>query len=197
MMVAIVCLLGVFVALKVASSTGVDVFYRFRGYKLEHEGYFDTVRGAEFGSLLREIKRAPLGLLTGQGLGMRHQGSLATDTRAHFHNDYLGALFSLGIVGFGCYCFIIFSSIFRGRHYCRDDDLALLIMPVRLVFFALAAYAFLNQTFWLYKGTSLLMAMLAISSNSHHYSVLKAQSDYLMGDLEHDLDYVESVEGMN
>jgi hypothetical protein len=150
-----------------AAIKGIDLFARFRG-GLQRQGYFDTIRGKEFLNLYNSFKQTPTAILTGQGFGVTHEGTGAKDRRGYFHNDYFGALFSLGLIGFACYCYIMFSCIFRGRKYCNDPEFALLIMPVRLVFFSLAGYAFLNQTFWLNKGTGFLIIIAAISRNSDY-----------------------------
>lgn len=164
-----VMFLGVF---KIIQSQGIDLLYRFRketSSSMEQQGYFDTVRGREFRNIIEATAKTPGALFTGHGFGAVSGGS-ETRTRGYFHNDYLGALFSLGLIGFGCYCFNMFSSIMRGRVYCQDPELAYMIMPARLTFFALSGYAFLNQTIWLFKGTAIVMAMLAISRNSSFYA---------------------------
>ncbi len=182
-------LLGVF---KVAQSQGIDLLYRFReeGPGVIGEGYFETVRGREFKNVLAALRKTPGALFTGQGFGIQSGGYAEAKTRGYFHNDYLMAFFSLGLIGLGCYCFNMFSSIMRGRVYCQDPELAYIIMPARLTFFALSGYAFLNQTIWLYKGAALVMAMLAISRNSSFYAeqISMEREDYF----EEELAYYDS-----
>jgi hypothetical protein len=154
-----------------SQSKGVDIFYRFTHGRTG--GFYESVRGSELSNVVSSFLSTPMAILTGQGFGVAvagTQGTVDTIARGYFHNDYLGALFSLGIIGLVCYCYILWSSIFRGRHYCYDPELALLIMPARLFFFAIAGYAQLNQTFWLFKGMGLLMAMLAVSRNCGFYA---------------------------
>jgi O-antigen ligase len=169
LLAALIILLGVFVILQ---RKGVEVFWRFTRVGTAGEGYFETVRSREIFNLIDSLKRTPAAFLTGQGFGVSFQGIGDNKPRGYYHNDYFGAMFSLGLIGFICYCYVIYSCIFRGRKYCHDPDLALLIMPCRLIFFAIAGYAVFNQTFWLYKGCGLLMAFAAISRNSDYFASL-------------------------
>ncbi|MBN1796886.1 MAG: O-antigen ligase family protein [Sedimentisphaerales bacterium] len=168
-MAALIVLLSV---LAMVQRKGVDIFWRFTRVGIVGERYSETVRGREFSNLIGAIKRTPASFLTGQGFGVTFQGIGDSKPRGYYHNDYFGTMFSLGLIGFICYCYIIYSSIFRGRKYCHDPDLALLIMPCRLIFFALAGYAVFNQTFWLYKGCGLLIVFAAISRNSDYFASL-------------------------
>ena len=167
LLAALIVLLSVFAMVQ---RKGVDIFWRFTRVGTAGEGYSQTVRGREIFNLIGSLERTPASFLTGQGFGVTFQGIGDNKPRGYYHNDYFGAMFSLGLIGFICYCYIIYSSIFRGRKYCHDPDLALLIMPCRLIFFAIAGYAVLNQTFWLYKGCGLLIAFAAISRNSDYFA---------------------------
>ena len=151
-----------------AAASGVDLLFRFRGAPLE--GYAGGVRAAEFRSLAESFKRTPTAVVTGQGFGVQHLFGGARRARGYFHNDYLGSLFSLGIIGLVCFCYIVFSSIFRGHKYRRDPEMALLIMPARLIFFSAAGMAIFLQMFWLFRGCGLLMVMAAISRNSDYFA---------------------------
>lgn len=167
---SVVVLAALFAVVEVAREAGVDFLYRFRGEKLRHAGYAGNVRANEFVSLAESFKETPLALMTGQGFGVMHQLRRARNPRGYFHNDYLGSLFSLGVIGFVCFCYVMFSCIFRGHRYCKDPEMALLLMPVRLIFFSVAGMAIFNQMWWYYKGTALIVVIAAISRNSDYFA---------------------------
>jgi hypothetical protein len=139
----------------------VDIFARFKVTR----DFADAWRAGEYGSIVNVLIEQPMGFLTGQGFGALH--TVTGRTIPYFHNEYLQSIFSLGIIGFACYCYIIFSTIMRGRQLCEDRQMALILMPVRITFFALAGMAFYFPVLWSTKNCALVIAFAAISRNSY------------------------------
>ncbi|MDH4202549.1 MAG: hypothetical protein OEV87_06610 [Phycisphaerae bacterium] len=169
MVIVLMIVAIVFVAFQIAQSMGVNLLYRFTGHKMVGQGFVGGTRWSEFASIAESFDKAPAALLSGQGFGVMHNPRAARNQRSYFHNDYLMALYSFGIIGLACFLYLLFSSILRGHMYCKNKEMALLLMPIRLILFATAGMCIFNSQFWVYKGSALLMVLLAISSNTKCY----------------------------
>jgi O-antigen ligase len=156
----------------------IDVFVRFR----VTTGFEDAWRSGEYGSIVNVLIEQPMGFLTGQGFGALH--TVAGRTIPFFHNEYLQNIFSIGIIGFACYCYIIFSTIMRGRQLCEDRQMALILMPVRITFFALAGMALYFPVLWSTKNSTLVIAFAAISRNAYWFVSQESDQLYDLSDGE-------------
>lgn len=174
MIILLAVLASLYGGLKLVGSLGIDIFSRFTeqgGSNFIDQSYSKhSVRRLEWASLGEAIGKSPLALFTGHGFGVEHTFRGLQKPRTYFHNDYLGTFFYFGLAGLVSYCFIVWGGIFRGRQYCRDPEMALIIMPTRLIFFSAAGVALLTQQWWLDKGTALVMIVVAISSNIEFYA---------------------------
>ncbi len=164
---------------QVQKKIGVDLLFRMKGQELQ---YAHGWRGTEYGSLWQAYKNNPLGVLTGQGFGKLHDPRGAKKPIAYFHNGHLFCLFSMGIIGYVCYLYILISSIFRGQSYGRDQEMALLLLPVRVMIFAGAAMAIFNPVFWSYRGCAIMMCLVAISRNASYIAQKKYDIEDMMSD---------------
>lgn len=157
-----------FVVMGQAAERGIDLLYRFRTGTVRAETYWYGWRGSEFRSLYAESRQRPQFVLTGHGFGATHL-PVGTPTRVtFFHNDYLTTLFSLGLVGFACWMYVLAKGVFGGHKYRRERDICLILMPARVALFAVGGTAFFMPDFWVPLGLPLVICLLAIARNGDY-----------------------------